>query len=92
VPPKKKQRKSQTPVPAPGPTPSTEVHTQSRSQPAQVRQPSSQAPSQNLPRSQTIPMPQVVTETVPPTGRMKWYLWGSKNQAEDVGQGGNGAE
>jgi hypothetical protein len=37
------------------------------------------------PRSQTIPMFEVVTETVPSEGRMKWYLWGNKKSSVQGG-------
>jgi hypothetical protein len=58
---------------------------------------SSQAGSQpsirlQRPRSQTIPMSEVVTESVPTEGRLKWYLWGNKKRVLQGGEGGNGAE
>jgi hypothetical protein len=40
--------------------------------------------SQTIPRSQTIPMSEVVTESVPRHGRLKWYLYGN--------EGGDGQE
>jgi hypothetical protein len=33
-------------------------------------------------------MSEVVTEAVPKSGRMKWYLWGNKNNGAEGGQGG----
>ncbi|KAM0837595.1 hypothetical protein ACQ4PT_061541 [Festuca glaucescens] len=41
--------------------------------------------SLQIPRSQTIPMSEVVIESVPKHGRMKWYLWGNE-------EGGDGQE
>jgi hypothetical protein len=41
------------------------------------------------PRSQTIPMSEVVTEAVPTKGRMKWYLGGNKKSNMQGGEGGD---
>jgi hypothetical protein len=43
-------------------------------------------------RTQTIPIAQVVTEAVPASGRLQWYLWGNKNRAGDGAQGGESAQ
>jgi cytoskeletal protein RodZ len=81
VPPKKKQKKNAV------------QFEQSSSQPAPSHTPSSQSSGgMQFPSSRTIPMSQVVTEEVPHTGRMKWYLWGNKNQDGQGGEGGAGVE
>lgn len=60
-----------------------------RSQPVPCPTQSSQASVGHISRSQQIPMSQVVTEPVPKSGRMKWYL--SAGQSVEGGEGGDGA-
>jgi hypothetical protein len=63
VPPKKKQKKSY------------DGAGKSSSEP--IVGASQSSASLQIPRTQTIPMSKVVTESVPKHGRMKWYLWGN---------------
>jgi hypothetical protein len=35
-------------------------------------------------RTETVPMSQVVTEPVPKSGRLNWYLGGSKKKGRDT--------
>jgi hypothetical protein len=81
VPPKKKQKLNSM------------QYENSSSQAAPSPTPSSKASGgMQFPRSQDIPMSQFVTEMVPQTRRMRWYLWGNKNQNGEGGEGGTGAE
>jgi hypothetical protein len=65
------------------------AHVQPRQEPMPFVPPkkklnNSDGASQTIPRSQTIPMSEVVTESVPRHGRLKWYLYGN--------EGGDGQE
>jgi hypothetical protein len=44
----------------------------------------------NMKKSQTIPMSEVVTEPVPKSGRMNWYLGGNKKKGGYIAHGGDG--